>query len=248
MFARAASVPADSDLLCEFCGYTLNGLPEEANCPECGRRTALSLQESGRTLTPWETSGAFWRTTARVIFYTGHFYRTLRTRVGDRETTQSLCFALTHWLLAGITIGIASGLHYRATLSPWAFRRMGEVRFTLFAAAWVAIVAIMFLVVSAGITRLAAFLTTWEAGWRGMRLPSAVVRRGLYYHAALLLPATLALLLIVVTHYVLARLEIFDYRAFLPYLYVLSGTAVAAAVYLFWTYWIGMKSMLYANV
>ena len=31
------------------------------------------------------------------------------------------------------------------------------------------------------------------------------------------------------------------------YLYVLSAEVIAGAFYLFWTYWIGMRNMMYAN-
>jgi len=31
------------------------------------------------------------------------------------------------------------------------------------------------------------------------------------------------------------------------YLYVLSAEVVLAALYLFWTYWIGMRNMMFAN-
>src|SRR5260221_5482296 len=40
-------------------------------------------------------------------------------------------------------------------------------------------------------TRVAATLTSWEAGYRGLRLPLPVVLRGLDYHAAHYLPVGL---------------------------------------------------------
>jgi hypothetical protein len=33
----------------------------------------------------------------------------------------------------------------------------------------------------------------------------------------------------------------------LPYLYVICGEVIVGALYLFWTYWIGMRNMMYAN-
>jgi hypothetical protein len=31
------------------------------------------------------------------------------------------------------------------------------------------------------------------------------------------------------------------------YLYTLSGEVILAAIYLFWTYWIAMRNIMYAN-
>lgn len=49
----AAPSPAPLPLLCEFCGYCIDGLPETANCPECGRAVFDSLPER-RTGSPWQ--------------------------------------------------------------------------------------------------------------------------------------------------------------------------------------------------
>lgn len=40
-------------LLCETCGYPVEGLPPEGNCPECGRAIRSSLPEA-RKGTPWD--------------------------------------------------------------------------------------------------------------------------------------------------------------------------------------------------
>ncbi|MFN0012876.1 MAG: hypothetical protein ACKVS8_14680 [Phycisphaerales bacterium] len=40
-------------LLCEFCGYCIEGVPETGNCPECGRAIYDSLPER-RTGSPWQ--------------------------------------------------------------------------------------------------------------------------------------------------------------------------------------------------
>ncbi len=48
--------PAESDLLCEFCGYILNGLQAtQGNCPECGKPTADSVEPGHRVDSPIET-------------------------------------------------------------------------------------------------------------------------------------------------------------------------------------------------
>lgn len=49
---------ADPDaLLCESCGYPIDRLPEEGNCPECGRPIARSLP-SARRGSPWQQDPA----------------------------------------------------------------------------------------------------------------------------------------------------------------------------------------------
>ena len=63
-------VPAESDILCEGCGYTLNGLPEDGRCPECGKPVAESI-DAARTAPAWEhpevhRPAAFVATTAAV--------------------------------------------------------------------------------------------------------------------------------------------------------------------------------------
>src|SRR3954467_6090975 len=91
------SVPAESDILCEQCGYTLNGLPESGQCPECAAPIAQSTTGDGRVLPPWEVRPSlrtFLATTAEVTFRPTRFYRTLATRQTSRLTQT---FADIHW-------------------------------------------------------------------------------------------------------------------------------------------------------
>jgi hypothetical protein len=62
--------PDEYTLLCERCGYIIEGLPTDLPCPECSRPIALSLPER-RTGTPWQQ-----RRTARTLVHT--WWRTLR--------------------------------------------------------------------------------------------------------------------------------------------------------------------------
>lgn len=245
MNSGATSVPLLADILCESCGYTLNGLPPTGNCPECGTSIAFSTAESGRSLPAWETERAFWPTTRRVVFQTSQFYRTLKTRVAPANHRAAYLFALRHWFLAGLLIALASGLHYSITDVPL-YRAGAETRlFLMFL--WVAMVTAVAGFGIMAVTHLAAWLTAWEAGWRGYRLPREVVLRGMCYHAAHLLPVAAIILAIVAGFRTLWWLGVAGYESLVAYLIILSIAAVLGAIYLFWTYWIGMRNMLYAN-
>src|SRR5436309_6100011 len=91
--ARVAStIPAEHDILCEGCGYTLNGLPEGGRCPECGKPIAESVGHP-RVPPAWERRAdgsiasivaAFARTSAEALLHPTRFYQTLATRRDDR--------------------------------------------------------------------------------------------------------------------------------------------------------------------
>lgn len=245
MSSNAATVAQPADILCESCGYTLNGLSAGGNCPECGTPVAVSTTQSGRALPAWETDRRFWGTSRQVVFNTNLFYRTLLTRVAEANHRAAYTFAMRHWLLAGLLVALASGLHYTLTQVPAKFRALDARVMLLFL--WIALVTGLFVFAAMGVTHLAAWLTAWEAGWRGYRLPRAVVLRGLCYHAAHLLPVAATALLIVAVYRALWTAGIVGYESLVAYLVVLSLATVVGAVYLFWTYWIGMRNMLYAN-
>src|SRR2546426_5675968 len=111
--ARVAPiVPAESDLLCEGCGYTLNGLSTDSRCPECGKPIVESIGQR-RQPPAWEQLSierfrAFVRTTCSVIFRPTHFYRTLATRRDDRAART---FAWVHWTIAAVLFGSAAAGH-----------------------------------------------------------------------------------------------------------------------------------------
>jgi hypothetical protein len=96
-------------------------------------------------------------------------------------------------------------------------------------------------------TRIAVRLTAWEAAYRGYRLPLNVVMRGMYYHAAHYLPVgIIAAATVIVAHYLIDPRTVTE-SILKRYLYVISGEIILAAVYLFQTYWIAMRNMMYAN-
>src|SRR5205809_126206 len=115
MMARVAPViPAETDLLCEGCGYTLNGLPQCGNCPECGKPISESI--GGQRVPPdwerahdWRQRNRALRTTSwQVIFQPTRFYRTLATR---RDIVPASCFARRVWKIAAVCLGLTAAIH-----------------------------------------------------------------------------------------------------------------------------------------
>jgi uncharacterized membrane protein len=243
MSRSAASVPEATDLLCEACGYALNGLAAGARCPECGTPASESLVADGREPTEFEldpSPGSFIRTTRRVLTRPGQFYRTLLSR---SDTPQAARFALLHRLIASLFFALAAAGHI-----VW----LGQVTPVLrFAGLWLVplvlgLIPAIFLLMQ-GVTRLATWLSTLEAAYWGMRLPYPVVRRAFHFHSAHYLPVSLLASCIVWGHHLLISTRRFTIDWTQPYLYTLSGFVVLAAGYLFLMYWIAMTKLRYAN-
>jgi predicted RNA-binding Zn-ribbon protein involved in translation (DUF1610 family) len=169
--------PDETDKLCESCGYILNGLDpasiSTAACPECGAPIAESLEPGRRQPAPIErawTARAFWQTTHSAILSKRAFYRRLLTRT---DTPAVARFGRTHRLAAAVLFGVAGAFH-----AAWLAEMRGWIRrWTLTDVAMVAGTAVVFIAIAipalAGLTRLAAFLTTTEGRFWGMRSPSA---------------------------------------------------------------------------
>jgi hypothetical protein len=238
MPSSALAVPAASELLCARCGYVLSGLPTDSRCPECGTLIADS-DPALRGLPVWErrpaSPVAFFRTTAAVIFAPTHFFRTLVTRT-NRQRSQ--WFAGIHLLLASLLFGSAARGHLQYT-----GQYNGEAR------SWVLLplIAAATFVALAATNWLAAWLTHWEATYRGLRLPITAVRRAMDYHAAHYLPVAAIAAAAVWIFTALNDANRLHDRGMMVYFYVLSAEVIVAAVYLFVQYWTAMRNVMYAN-
>ena len=234
-------VPAETDVLCEGCGYTLNGLPATGNCPECGKEIDGSLG-AGRGLTGWEirpSREAFLETTLAILSAPRDFYGELATRV---DTPQALLFARCHR-------AIASLLFFVAALAHTTTMQLGTaIQLNL---PWLVVACLVAPLVIyaclAGVTALAAWLSSLEARYWGMRLPHRIVRRGLQFHAASYLPVALLAVCITWGYRALLGANVVTYASATYYLYTLCAAVILSAVYLFRMYWIAMKGMMYAN-
>ncbi len=242
MSSVRASIPSESDLLCEGCGYVLNGLPPGTRCPECGKPGEESAG-SLRVAPLWESetqsfaSGRFLRTGWDVIIHPIRFYKTLATR---RTRQSSSRFAQASCALSSLLFGAAACVHLNWYLD------LARVDFQVGIGGWLLLTVATYLFL-VGTIRLAAWLTHWEASYRGYRLPLSVVRRGLDYHTAHYLPVAILTTATVIGHDILLRRHLISILSDPAYLYTLSAEVLISAFYLFETYWVGMRNMLYAN-
>jgi hypothetical protein len=157
----------------------------------------------------------------------------------------SRLFAMIQWSLVSLICGYAEYVHaYEFFYVSNADYLRVMSRPVLGTLAFAASIMLMLIV----ITPLAAWLTSVEARYRGMRLPKPVVARALDYHTAAYLPVAIFSTLTVVGYRWLIdhnRLDPLTWNA--TYLYVLCGEVIVGAIYLFNGYWIGMRNVMYAN-
>jgi len=130
----------------------------------------------------------------------------------------------------------------------WSLNGMrGSPRVAIFSLMFVVLAVVSYFCLDA-ITRLASWLTNWEATYRGIRLPYDIVLRGMYYHAPITCrPLGRRSPLSAIKSCSPPAVELASTATYTGYLYVLSALVVVSAGYLFNTYWIGMRNMMYAN-
>ncbi len=238
-------MPPENAMLCRQCGYVLDGLPGNSNCPECGSDIAGSIDPFLRHLPPWEMAGSWkrWplRYAATVWAIWGHpsgFFRTLRMRV---DSPAGRGFERINWFIAALMLTAAAVLHLVWFFSVlWSWDGLAALFTSLYLALPIFLITWLFLMLMIG---LSARLTAWEAGFRGYRLSYRTARRVLYYHSAHLLPVAAAALVSVAGHSLLCNWQ----DSTFAYLYSLSGQVIVSAAYLFLVYWLAMRNALYAN-
>jgi hypothetical protein len=239
----APTIPAEGQMLCEGCGYVLDGLPAGARCPECGRDLADSDPDL-RRLPAWEDPAdgrheivRFLATTLSVIFRPRAFYRSLATR---QEGRGAYAFAVTHWLLSSLLLGTAVYLHAR-----WFTDLQGFASGSNLLLAGLMVAGVFFFLELT--TSVASRLTHWEATYRGLRMPVPVVLRAMYYHAAHYVPVCAVALATVAGYRYLLITGTASGLSGPTYLYVLCAEVIVGAFYLFKTYWTAMRNVMYAN-
>ncbi len=165
-------------LLCERCGYVIEGLPHEGACPECGKAIAESLPER-RVGTPWQRGPSMVSLFATAWFTVRHPYGTLDVMRAGEAANRRLRFAynasagglvglgVLAWVVPMIFIPFVPGDKQSPETAAW------HVAFAGIACLLIAVVAyLMFEVFTEIETRGVRFF----AARRGFRLTPAMAQ------------------------------------------------------------------------
>lgn len=240
---RRNEVPSEDLLLCEHCGYIVSNIPGSHLCPECGKPIADSLP-SNRKPPLWETDkgvGVFLRTTVDLILHPLGFYKALTPR-GDNNRSRK--FARIHIFIASLLFALCMVIQLRWILSLMGIERERIPWIVLGSGIPLLLSTMLFFKI---LNAMTVTLTVWESGFRGFRLPRAVVQRAMHYHTARYLPvAVVALGTIGWFHGFLAMKWITEELS-ARFLYILSAEVLIGAGYLFGNYVAAMFRLMRAN-
>lgn len=208
----------------------------------------MAIAESApelRHASVWEQKpgvGTFLRTSWDVLVHPSAFFRSLATLDGLAGPRR---FAWIHWGIVSVIFSATAFRHNSIGASnAWTSLFSGT---RLWARPmFYVLVALTFIIISET-TRLAVKLTAWEAAYRGLRLPFNSAMRALYFHAAHYLPVALGAMITVYGFAWLLEHDQVAATAMLRYIYVIAAEVILAAGYLFKTYWIGMRNIMFAN-
>lgn len=248
-----STAPADTDLLCESCGYILNGLNASNTngvCPECGEPLADSIEPGHRRPAAVEsTRSGFWATTLQVLVRKRKFFRQTLSRPTSAgvDVRRVARFGQVHRAIAGVLFGAAAAVHlaWMAETRGWVYRWTGWEVAKLCGAGIV--LAILGVLLVGAVTRVAIRLTTTESRFWGMRLPLPVVTRAMDFHAANYLPVAILAIVLTAGFRLALTLGWLTPLAGVPYLVALSVAVVVGAIWLFESFVIAMRRIRYAN-